>query len=129
MKRRYVVGTVIAVALAAVTPALAGLGKRIGRGSARGDYAVASAGATANDPSRLYMKVTARPRQRITASWSMTCGKGFGAGSKSGDFAGRTPEVRRMRMPMRNPDTCYIGSSAQLNDSGRIVIRLYKKPR
>ena len=129
MKSRLIVGIVITVALAAVTPALAGLGKRIGKGSARGDYAAASVGGTAHNPNKIYMKVTARPRQRITASWSMTCAKGFGTGSKSGEFAGRTPEVRRLRMPMRNPDDCYLGASGQLDDSGRIVIRLYKKPR
>ncbi len=117
------------VALAAVTPALAGLGKRIARESARGDYAAVAASGTAHNPNKIYMKVTARPRQRITASWSMTCAKGFGTGSKSGDFAGRTPQVRRLRMPMRNPDDCYLGASAQLDDSGKIVIRLYKKPR
>jgi hypothetical protein len=100
----------------------------IGRKSASGDFAIALAGGRAKKPTALYMRVLARPNQRVDANWTMVCGKGFGAGSKSGRFAYRTPVTRRLRMPMTRPDDCTVSGSAQLKRSGRVTVLLLTQP-
>jgi hypothetical protein len=100
----------------------------IGRKSASGDYAIALASGRAKKPTALYMRVITHPNQHVTANWTMVCSKGFGAGSKSGSFAHRTPVTRRMRMPMTRPDDCTVSGTAQLGRSGRIIVLLLKRP-
>jgi hypothetical protein len=74
------------------------------------------------------MRVLARPNQGVEAEWTMVCSMGFGAGSKSGRFAGGTPVTRRLRMPMRSPSECTVSGSAQLRRSGRVTVLLLKQP-
>jgi hypothetical protein len=100
----------------------------IGRKSTSGDYAIALASGRARKPTALYMRVLARPNQRIDAAWTMVCSKGFGAGSKSGRFSASTPVTRRLRMPMTRPDDCTVSGSAQLRRSGRVTVLLLKQP-
>lgn len=96
--------------------------KVIDRQTARGDYAIATAGGNVNHPKRLWVKVTSRPHERVFVSWSDTCGKGFGAGSKSGHFRATTPVGRhRLKMPYRRPDSCSVAASAQLQGTGRRI--------
>lgn len=86
---------------------------------------MALASGSATNPSSLYVKVSATPRQNVSVYWSMVCSKGFGAGSKDGDFTARTTVKRKMRMPMRNPDDCTVSASGQLDGSGRIKVQLF----
>jgi len=74
------------------------------------------------------MRVLARPNQRVDANWVVICSKGFGAGSKSGKFAYRTPITQRLRMPMVRPDDCTVSGGAQLQRSGRVTVLLLKQP-
>jgi hypothetical protein len=67
-------------------------------------------------------------RFEVLEGLTMVCSKGFGAGSKSGRFAGRTPITRRMAMPMRSPDDCNVSGSGQLSRSGRVTVLLFKQP-
>ena len=116
------VGLTATLAIAGTAP-----GRKIGQGTGRGDYAVASAGATARHPRALYLRVVSRPKQRVNSSYSLTCGKRYGAGSKSGNFSGYGIYVRRMRMNYARPDVCYIGATAQLRRSGFLKLQIYKK--
>jgi hypothetical protein len=92
--------------------------------SASGDFAIALAGGTVKHPGRITVKVTASPRQRVSVTWNMVCGKGTSAGSKSGDFKARAPVIRALRQPMRNPDNCTVSASAQLDKGGRVTVAL-----
>jgi len=95
--------------------------KVVDRKSARGDYAVATAGGNVRHPKRLWVKVTSRPHERVYVSWSDTCGKGFGAGSKSGHFRATTAVKRRIKMPYHRPDSCSVAASGQLQNKGRKI--------
>jgi hypothetical protein len=100
----------------------------IGRKSASGDFAIALASGRATKPTALYMRVRARPNQRIDANWTVVCNKGLSAGSKSGRFAATTPVTRRLRLPMTRPSRCVVSGTAQLRHSGRVTVLLLAQP-
>jgi hypothetical protein len=112
-----------AMALLAAAPAVASA-RVIGSEKASGDYAVAVASGNASHPHSLWVKVTATPRQRVSVSWFVVCSKGFGSGSKSGDFKARTTATHKLRMPTRSPDDCTVSASAQLDRGGRLRVTL-----
>src|SRR4051812_49048123 len=95
--------TVLTVAGGALAWASGPYGRRIATETSSGDYAAAAVSANARRPHALYVKVTTRPPQGVSGNWSLTCSRGGGAGSKSGEFSGDAPLVRRMRFPMRRP--------------------------
>ena len=99
----------------------------VGRASAAGDYAIAIASANVRRPVAVAVRVLSRPRQRVSGNWTIVCSKGFGAGSKSGRFSGRTPLTRLMRLPMRRPSDCTAAASAQLDRSGSLKVRILKR--
>jgi hypothetical protein len=117
------------VSIVGATAVAAPPGKRVGVESARGDYAVATASGTAHKPRAIYVWVRTRPAQRFDAHWSVTCSRGFGAGSKSGSFSGFGRRAKRIRLPMRRADTCYVAATGQLEESGRIVVSIHNDRR
>lgn len=130
VRRTYPIALALALllTLGLAAPATAGkYGKRVGVAKASGGYAAAVASGTARRPRAITIVVRASPRQRINAEWSVTCSKGFGAGSKSGNFGGRATRAKRIRLPMRRPDVCYVGASAQLNQGGRLKVSIFKR--
>ncbi len=61
--------------------------------------------------------------------WILVCSKGFSSvGSKSGTYDARSPSLKSLKMPLRNPDSCDLTASMS-NDifgpGGRITIMLY----
>jgi hypothetical protein len=110
-------------AAAALVPASV-VAKTIGSESSSGDYATVVASGSVENPSTIRVRVTASPKQRITGNWTLVCSRGTGAGSKSGKFSGRTTIVRRMRLPMGNPDSCTASAGASLDRGGRIRVTL-----
>jgi hypothetical protein len=124
VKLAIAAGPLAALVLAAVpaSASVAGHVHRVGSCTAPGDYAVCTAGGTINHPRSIHIHVWASPSQSVSGSWSMTCGKGLGAGSTSGNFNGTTTVRRDVRMPYRRPDTCSIAATAQLNGGGKIHV-------
>jgi hypothetical protein len=130
MCRAFLLTLAVGVAWAVAATAVAGpYGKRIGIESASGDYAVATASGTGHKPRAIHVQVRTRPGQGFDASWSVTCSRGFGAGSKSGSFTGFGRRAKRIRLPMRRADTCYVAATGQLEDSGRIVVSIHSRRR
>ena len=127
--RTAIVAGLLAALTALAEPALAAV-IIVDRAIARGDYAVATAGGSVDRPRRLWVKVGARPNQRVDVSWVTVCSRGFGAGSRDGSFSGVTPLRRRIAMPYRRPDDCTVSASAQLSGRGRriVVIILARVP-
>jgi hypothetical protein len=120
----------LVLGLVSVADAGSRYGKRIGVETASGDYATAVASGTARRPGAIYVVVKSSPRQGISdGAWSVTCSRGLGAGSRSGEFGGSTPRAVRIRLPMRRPTTCYVGASAQLDEGGDLRVSIYGKPR
>lgn len=97
----------------------------IGKASASGDYAIAIASGDVDNPAQIRVRVTSNRRQVISVHWTVVCSRGFGAGSKSGSFERRTTRVtRRLRLPMRNPDSCTASASGSLERGGRVKVVL-----
>jgi hypothetical protein len=116
----FVTGALLATTFTATAEA-----RVIGRASASGDYATAVASGSVENPSSIRVRVIASRRQGISVYWSVVCSKGFGAGSKSGQFERRTRRVtRRLRLPMRDPDDCTVSASGSLDRGGRIRVLL-----
>ncbi|MGP7997857.1 MAG: hypothetical protein ACLPKI_11105 [Streptosporangiaceae bacterium] len=110
--------------LAVAAPASAGATqiRQVGSCTAQGDYATCDASGTVNRPRELIVHGRSTPGQQVSVYWSMTCAKGMGAGSKSGQFTATTPLHRVMKMPYRHPDWCSVAAGAQLSDGGHLRV-------
>jgi hypothetical protein len=88
--------------------------------TARGDFAICvTGGTTGPDPTNIRVHVLTRhPGQSVLVSWDDVCGKGFGAGSRSGQFNAITTVNRRIAQPYVHPDNCTVSADAQLNNPG-----------
>jgi hypothetical protein len=112
-------------ALLAVAPAWASSAahtRQVGSCRAQGDFAICSASGNVNHPLSLVVHVTSSPDQHISGAWDVVCGKGTGAGSKSGTLSGTTPFKRTVKMPYRRPDSCTVSADAQLGTGGKLHV-------
>jgi len=100
---------------------------RIDSGSASGDFAIASADGTIDDPSEVRMRVRATPPQEVQATWTMTCAQGTGAGSSDDQFNATTPVSRRLKLPSKDPNDCTVAANAQLAEGGKVTVTLTGK--
>jgi hypothetical protein len=110
-----------------VTAAAAATFKQIGSKTASGDFAIALASGTAQNPRGVYVAVFAKPRQRVEVDWTMVCSRGTGAGSKSGHYTTTRSTKRKLRMPMANPDSCTASAGGSLSRGGKITVKLYRR--
>ena len=128
MKRRLVFALAMALStvLLASVPASAVPGTiLIGSCRAQGDFATCVASGTArHHPLRIVVHVKSFPRQHVHGAWSMTCAKGFGAGSTRGHYRSGTPFTRVLRKPYRHPDSCSVAADGQLGRRGHLHIWL-----
>jgi invasion protein IalB len=125
IRKLIAIAAATAAALLVAGPATASTataqGKTVASCWARGDYATCGAAATVNHPLRLYVHVAASPAQRVSGAWDVTCSKGYGAGTESGSFSGRTTLTRKLRMSYRRPDFCIVSADAQLSNGGHSI--------
>jgi len=91
---------------------------------AQGDYAICDASGTTWHPLAVVLHVASSPGQRVSGAWDVTCSKGLGAGSRSGQFSGTTPFKKTLRLNYRRPDSCIVSADAQLGTGGSLRIRL-----
>jgi hypothetical protein len=112
------------VATVLVVPAVAYASHKIGSKSGEGDFAIAIASGQANHPSKLSVKITSKPAQRVTGNWTVICSKGTSAGSKSGELAGVGTFTRNLKMSTRHPDTCTVSAAGSLDHGGKIRVTL-----
>ena len=127
MKRIALAFAAASAAILATTPAWASSAahtRQLGSCSARGDFAICDAGGSTNHPLSLVVHVTSGPDQHISGAWDVVCGKGNGAGGKSGSFSGRTPFKRTLKMPYARPDSCTVSADAQLGTGGSLRVWL-----
>jgi hypothetical protein len=123
VKRLIAVGVTLAIALGTAAPTQAAI-RVLDRARDRGGAAMASAAGEVAQPNRLWVKVKARPSQRVHVDWTVMCSRGSGTGSRDGRFNARTPVRRLVRMPYQSPDSCTFAATAQLDDSGRLILIL-----
>ena len=100
----------------------------IGHDSAAGLRAAAEASVTTPVAKDLSIRVTARPTQRVTASWTILCHVGtLGSTRDADDFRGAAP----LTVPMRDVGfgegaaaTCSVVADARLSKSGRLKVEI-----
>ncbi len=97
---------------------------RIGRAVDSGLYATAIADSHVDYPEALWVKVQARPNQRVDVSWSLTCYDEGNSRSRSKDFTATTPLKRTLRIPYAEAEECFVNTLASLDDRGRVTIVL-----
>lgn len=109
----------IALMAGSASAAPASHARQIASCRAQGDFAICDAAGNArHQPVTIVVHVRASPRQSVLVSWDITCSKGFGAGSSSGQFNSGTPVNRKLHHPYAHPDNCIVSADAQLS-SGR----------
>jgi len=117
-------GVIVGVGLASATP----LGWRvIGSGRASGDFAVASADGSANRPHMLAVRITNSRGGSVSGFAAVSCSKGFGIGSKSASYSGRSPLLKVLPLPMRNSDSCDVIASGSSMSGGTLVVQILKQ--
>lgn len=115
-----------AMTLGAWTSAPAATTYRDGACTALGQYATCVAGGNATRPFVLDVHVQVGRSQWIRVYYDAVCGKGFGAGSKSGSFRiwvarGRTA-AHNVPHPYKYPDTCSVSDDAQISTGNYLHI-------
>ena len=123
VKRVISFGLALAFAVGTASPAVAAI-RVVDRARARGNFAIATASGSVDEPRRLWVKVNARPNERVVVTWSVVCSRGSGAGSRDGDFNAMTPVKRPVRMNYRRPDSCTFAATAFLGGDGRLTVTL-----
>ncbi len=109
----------------AKTPRTPRKARNFATGKAQGDFAVASAAGTIDNPGEIRVKVTSVPSaQQGSVSWTMICTTGTGVGSKDGQFDAATPIRRVLPKPQASPDDCTVSTNVQLDRGGKVNIAI-----
>lgn len=101
----------------------------LGRQKASGRFATAQAAGTAKNPRRILMSIKATPRQKVQASWSLTCLNGDQAGTKDGLRVVRTPIAMTLKQPFKGSDSCVVAATGQLVKKGEVIVKLAASSR
>jgi hypothetical protein len=120
---------VVAVVLAGAAVAYHVDDTIIGRKSASGRRPAATAVATTTVHVRkLVVRVSAKPNQRTSGIWSISCGVQYNAFTRDADrFRGRTPLTVPVRTPTNFPlatAPCKVAGTASLAGRGRVTVEL-----
>jgi hypothetical protein len=92
--------------------------------SASGDYAIAQAAGEIDDPGTINVRVTSKPRQKVDVTWALVCVQTGGAGTKDGQFSGRTPLTKALKKPAKKVSSCTVSANAQLAEGGKVTVRI-----
>jgi hypothetical protein len=122
----------LAVLCSGLALLLAGCGSGqtvIARKSARGQHAGAEAAASVDVAKGLSLQVSARPKQRVTGSWTIVCRAGDTPGARNGgDFVGKAPlEVAMRDVDFTLTTSCTVLADARLARSGRLDVKILKQ--
>jgi hypothetical protein len=103
----------------------------VGRDSAAGSHAAAEASITVPTTEGLSVRVGARPRQRVTGSWAISChAAAIGSSRDADDFGGTAP----LTVPLRSADfgggavmPCTVVVDARLAKARRLEVEILKR--
>ena len=118
------VAALVVVGLLVPAAALAADWRIIAQGKASGKFTVAAASGTAMRPTAIQMKVTASPRIRTVAGYSIQCSKGARKKKGSGKATGRTPITKALVLPIAHPDSCLVVASATLASTTKMTVTI-----
>ncbi|HKZ15546.1 MAG TPA: hypothetical protein VJL81_17045 [Solirubrobacterales bacterium] len=122
MWKRVLIGGLAAACLALPVLAVAApgiRGARFAQSTADGHNAQAVAIGKTKSPMAIYLRVTSRPAQPLTGFWSVDCTRAKGSGhfTTRRNFSGRSPQVRRLKLPFPRPVSCRAIVSAGITTS------------
>jgi hypothetical protein len=75
---------------------------------------------TIHHPNVIRVHATARPHQKVSVTWSLTCTKGKDVDTSSGSFTARAPVSRKLHIPDRHSSSCTVSATVQLAKSGHL---------
>lgn len=103
---------------------------RMDSATANGDYAIAQASGSADNPQSIRLVVTAKPSQKVLVIWTMTCAQKGGAGSSDDQFSRSTPVRVTLKLPAARVTDCSVAASAQMDQGGkvRVVLSSLERP-
>lgn len=98
--------------------------KTVDSATASGDYAIAQASGSVDEPGRIRVLVNATPNQKVMVTWTMVCTQKSGAGSSDDQFNATTPVDRTLKLPAKDASGCIVSANAQLDGSGTVKVRI-----
>lgn len=84
-----------------------------------GSFVVAQARGTVRSPSRISLRVSAAPKQRVTVDWQLSCFRNRRVEVGRGKYRVKAPDTRSLSLPMSGAETCIATAGAQLTRYGR----------
>jgi hypothetical protein len=91
-----------------------------------GDFVVAQARATVRTPSRIRLRLSAAPKQRVTVDWQLSCFKNRQVKVGKGKYRVKSPDERTIPLPIQGAENCITTAGAQLtrHGGGRVKIAI-----
>ena len=92
----------------------------------KGDFVVAQARATVRTPSRITLRLSAAPKQRVSVDWQLSCFKNRQVKVGKGKYRVRSPDQRSIPLPFQGAENCIATAGAQLtrHGEGRVKIAI-----
>ena len=84
---------------------------------------VAAASPSLEQPKEIWLRVSAAPKQEVNGSWNVSCGKGNVA---MDTFKVTPPHMMKLEIPGDDPESCIVGSNAQLKKTGRLKLTILR---
>lgn len=109
----------LAAPAAAVTPVES---ETLARESAAGRFAVAFVRADDAGGRPLRLLVRSAPRQWVSATWTISCHRGFRLASATGTASGMTPLTAALARPLARATGCAVIAGAQLEGGGWVGV-------
>lgn len=102
---------------------------KIDRQVKSGKFATAAANGTATTPDLVLLSIKATPRQKVQATWSLTCSNGTRAGTEDGLRNIQSPVAMPLKRPIKDSQSCVVAANAQLTKSGKVILKLATRSR
>lgn len=92
----------------------------------KGDFVVAQARATVRTPSRIRLRLSAAPKQKVSVDWQLSCFKNRQVKVGKGKYRVRSPDQRTIPLPIQGAENCITTAGAQLtrHGGGRVKIAI-----
>lgn len=121
-------GTLLAGAFVG-SGALAAKGKLLSFGQDSG-FPQAFAKGTVSNPSKLLVRITAKPEGSVEVIWDTSCARGAKGKVREGDYFIGGRKLTKIKKGFKRPDNCLVNVLAAYENAGtegNIEVRLYAK--
>lgn len=84
-----------------------------------GPLVVAQARGTIRNPSRVRLRISAAPKQKVSVDWQLSCFRDRRIRVGKGKYRAKTPDTRAISVPLAGAETCIATAGAQLTRDGK----------